>query len=447
MTLHSRLRAVGRTLAAATLAAGALPAAWAHAAELAGVSAAVRGSVELARAQQAARAVDSGEQIFLADALRSGRDSGMQVLLLDETVFTLGADSEVVIDEFVYDPGTGQGKLDAEIVRGVFRFVSGRIARERPEDVRLRLPSGTIGIRGTIVAGRVADDGSALVALLGPGRNANGQDRHGAVRVHAAGTHVDLLRANWATRLPADGGPPSAPFALTLPDLGRIESALASGTPPPPRAIARAARAERAGRRAHTAAAPELTASQLSGQATAVGSRFSKQVLADVGQLALAQKIDSVAGQQPFLAAQLASIEQLGAITSGAAVYNRPGMTFAGGGGFDFGFVLDFGQQQASFGMQNITSPLLNLPPGNGVVLNAVTTNFASGNGGNAAFAIPASFGFGPVCNPCNVLVNADVLNVNGQIAAEIAAKVHVQGQGAASATADLGRIPGFFVP
>ncbi len=44
------------------------------------------------------------------------------------------------------------------------------------------------------------------------------------------------------------------------------------------------------------------------------------------------------------------------------------------------------------------------------------------------------------------LLVNADVLNDGGQIAAAIAAKVQVQGSGQ-SATADLGEIPGFFVP
>ncbi|NNL66770.1 MAG: hypothetical protein HKP30_11040, partial [Myxococcales bacterium] len=185
---------------------------------------------------------------------------------------------------------------------------------------------------------------------------------------------------------------------------------------------------------------------ELSGQATASGSQFGSKILADVAKLANVKTLDGIAGQTPFGPTQIASVEQLEAITSGAAVYNRPGMSFPGGGGFDFGFVLDFGQQQASFGMQNITSPILMMPPGNGVALNAVTTDFAAGSNGQAIFAIPASFAYGPVCNPCNVLVNADVLNQGGQVAAAIAAKVHVQGGGQA-ATADLGEIPGFFVP
>jgi hypothetical protein len=418
----------------------------AGAAEQAGVSAAVRGRVALARSSAAARPVASGEKIYLADALRSGDASGMQVLLLDETVFTLGANSEIVIDEFVYDPKRGQGRLDAEIVKGVFRFVSGRIAEQRPDDVELRLPSGTIGIRGTIVAGRVEDDGSALVVLLGPGRNANTQDRPGAVRVSAAGRHVDLVQANWATRIPGKGRAPTDPFPLALPDLDELSSALASGTtPPPPPRPERAAELARAAPVPGGEAPAEGSATRWSGQATALGSVFGQKLLSDAVQIASVKQADGIAGQAPIVDS-VATVAQLSAISSGAAVYNRPGITFPNGGGFDFGFVVDFGQQQASFGMQNIVSPLLMMPPGNGITLNAIATSFASGNDGKALFSIPTSFGFGPVCNPCNVLVDAAVLNSGGQIAAELAAKVRVSA-GANAVTADLGKIPGFFVP
>lgn len=438
-----------RLFAAALAAVLAAPAA---AGELAGVSAAVRGRVDLARDAEPARAIGSGERIHLDDALRSGDDSGMQVLLLDETVFTLGANSEIVVDEFVYDPGTGKGKLDAEIVQGVFRFVSGKIAKERPEDVELRLPSGTIGIRGTIVAGRVEDDGSALVVLLGPGRNANTQDRPGAVRVSAAGRDVDLVQPNWATRIPGPGRAPTDPFLMALPDLDRLSQALAAGTPAPPVRRPKEARLPGSprpdGTRPRLAAlvmGAKLSASEWAGQTTAEGAAFSQMLLAEAGKVGGVKQADQLAGQAPLLG-KVASVAQLAAIGSGTATYNRPGVVFPNGGGFDFGFVVDFGIQQASFGMQNITSPLLNLPPGNGVTLNAIATDFADGAGGNAIFSIPASFSFGPVCSPCNVTVDAAVLNETG-LASDLAAKVSVQGGGPIQATAELGKIPGFYTP
>jgi len=185
----------------------------------------------------------------------------------------------------------------------------------------------------------------------------------------------------------------------------------------------------------------KATASEWAGQNTAEGAEFSQD---EAGKLIRLKKADSVAGQTPLMN-DVATVAQLSAINGGTATYNRPGYTFAGGGGFDFGFVLDFGSQQASFGMQNITSPILMMPPGNGITLTAIATDFASGSNGKAIFQIPASFVFGPICSPCNVLVDTAVLNTGG-IAHEIAAKVSVQGSGV-EAMADLGHIPGFYTP
>lgn len=115
----------------------------------AGVSAAVRGDVQIARADAVGRQVNSGEPIFLEDAIVSGSDSGMQVLLLDETVFTIGPESEISIDQFVYDPNIGEGSLVASMAKGTMRFVTGNIAAGTPENMSIKLPVGTIGIRGT----------------------------------------------------------------------------------------------------------------------------------------------------------------------------------------------------------------------------------------------------------------------------------------------------------
>jgi hypothetical protein len=75
-----------------------------------------------------------------------------------------------VIDEFVYDPSSNAGKLGARVTKGVFRFISGKIAHENPQDMELKLPSGTLGVRGTMVAGRVDETAkSSRLVLLGEG--------------------------------------------------------------------------------------------------------------------------------------------------------------------------------------------------------------------------------------------------------------------------------------
>jgi len=104
--------------------------AFAQAKVQAGVSAAVQGQIQIASLGAGVdRIAKSGEDIFLGDSISSGENAGMQVLLLDETVFTIGAQSAITIDEFIYDPATGDGTVTAQVVKGAFRFVTGRIAR------------------------------------------------------------------------------------------------------------------------------------------------------------------------------------------------------------------------------------------------------------------------------------------------------------------------------
>lgn len=76
----------------------------------AGVAAAVRGNVTLVAAiapqpeRVVGQALGSGDKIFLGDNIETGPNSGMQIMLLDETIFTIGPSAGMVIDTFVYDP-------------------------------------------------------------------------------------------------------------------------------------------------------------------------------------------------------------------------------------------------------------------------------------------------------------------------------------------------------
>ena len=120
-------------------------------AEMAGVSAAVTGEVLLAKsAGEIGTLVESGMPVYLGDRITTSPNAGMQILLLDETVFTIGPNSDIAIDEFVYDPVTGDGRIVADMARGVMRFVTGKIPLNNPASMDINLPVGSIGIRGTI---------------------------------------------------------------------------------------------------------------------------------------------------------------------------------------------------------------------------------------------------------------------------------------------------------
>ena len=55
------------------------------------------------------RELKTGDKIYLGETILSGANSGTQILLLDQSTFTIGSESEVVMDTFIYDPSTNDG--------------------------------------------------------------------------------------------------------------------------------------------------------------------------------------------------------------------------------------------------------------------------------------------------------------------------------------------------
>src|SRR5262245_48240210 len=234
-----------------------------------GVAAAVMGDVKLAAATvpsaRAIGAIRSGQEVFLGDRIATGPTGTLQVLLLDQTVFTIGPDASVTIDEFVFDPSSGQGRLDAA-VSGSFRFVTGRIAGNNPENMKVRMPVGTMGIRGTVVAGQ-ADQNHSLVVLLGPGPDNNAAARIGRVIVeNGTGPGVELRRPGFATEINGRGATPGEPFRVPTDRIDRLLGVLDGR-------ILRQARAEDVAETEPGAGGASGNATSESGQGQASGLR------------------------------------------------------------------------------------------------------------------------------------------------------------------------------
>ncbi len=194
-----------------------------------GVVAAARGKVELMMPGQVGRIAQSGQPVYLGDKISTDAQGNLQIMLLDETVFTIGPNTLLVIDEFVYDPKTQDGKVQASIAKGVFRYVSGKIAAKKPSNVTLKLPTATIGIRGTIVGGNVVPGGPSLAALLGPGANNNAGAQPGSFSITGNGQNSgqqDVDHTGFGVTVGADGSVSGA-FQLSEADINGLTAGLA----------------------------------------------------------------------------------------------------------------------------------------------------------------------------------------------------------------------------
>jgi len=146
----------------------------------------------------------------------------------DNTTVNITEQSKLVIDDFVYDPKKGSGKLAMKVVLGTARYASGQIAKSNPQAVDIKTPTATIAVRGTDFSMTVDELGRSLIMLL-PSCD-NKACVTGAIQVSTNAGSV-LMDVAYQTTLVADSNqPPSKPVIVSI-DQANINNLLII-TPP-----------------------------------------------------------------------------------------------------------------------------------------------------------------------------------------------------------------------
>jgi hypothetical protein len=96
-----------------------------------------------------------GQDVFETDSVKTGADGRIGITLKDDTRVSLGPSSELRLQRFIYEPGSGSLGMVLQFVRGVAAYVSGRMAKLAPQSIRLETPAAIVGVRGTSLAIRV----------------------------------------------------------------------------------------------------------------------------------------------------------------------------------------------------------------------------------------------------------------------------------------------------
>ncbi|MFL2561784.1 MAG: FecR domain-containing protein [Arenicellales bacterium] len=111
------------------------------------------------------RNLDTGVEVYFQEVVSTDANGRAQLLFQDGTALTLGPNSDLVIDEFAYDPATGQGKMTIDMSRGVFRLVGGKLSKNKP--ITFNTPSANVEIRGGMFTGAVTESKTDMVLLFG----------------------------------------------------------------------------------------------------------------------------------------------------------------------------------------------------------------------------------------------------------------------------------------
>jgi len=152
--------------------------------------------------------------VNMNDAIVTGLSS-LQLRFQDNTTASVTENSRFVIDDFVYDPSRGAGRLNVRVAVGTVRYVSGQIARSNQQNVQVNTPTAVIGVRGTDFFMTVDESGQSLVVLV-PSCNQQGNCYTGKISVTNDGGTVEMDQPFHATYVPSATVAPTVPVQLNI---------------------------------------------------------------------------------------------------------------------------------------------------------------------------------------------------------------------------------------
>ena len=141
--------------------------------------------------------VEKDLDVLSYDTVKTGNGK-VGIEFIDQTRVDVTEHSKLLIDEFVYDPNTKKGKLSLSAKLGTIKYASGQIAKNSKQNITIKTPTATIGVRGTDFTMTIDEIGSSTIILL-PSCDTNGNCFVGEISVESAAGQVILNQAFQAT--------------------------------------------------------------------------------------------------------------------------------------------------------------------------------------------------------------------------------------------------------
>lgn len=108
----------------------------------------IKGQVSIERSGQAVPG-SVGLRLQGADVLTTGVDGAVGITMSDNSLLSAGPNTVLSLDRYEFDATTSRGQFDATLKKGSLAVISGRIAKQAPDAMKVRTPTSTLGVRGT----------------------------------------------------------------------------------------------------------------------------------------------------------------------------------------------------------------------------------------------------------------------------------------------------------
>lgn len=121
-----------------------------------GVIKTAEGEVSIVRAGDTVEGI-AGRTLFAQDLLRTGSHGSVGAVMQDDTTLSLGPNSELILEEYVFEPKQESFSMVLRMLKGTFIYMSGVIGKLAPDSISLETPDSTIAVRGTRLLIKVND--------------------------------------------------------------------------------------------------------------------------------------------------------------------------------------------------------------------------------------------------------------------------------------------------
>jgi hypothetical protein len=178
------------------------------------------GRVFVVRADGTRVELGTGDPLYQGDVIETaGSDSAVRILLVDQTTFAIGPDARLALDQLSFNPQDHSGEVSFSMLKGVFIFTSGLVAKKDPSHMTVNTPVASIGIRGTVVTGNLDDLGGQFTVL------------NGSIMVETNAGTVTMSQSGATTQVTNINAPPASVFVLSPTEYAAIYKAVSSVAP------------------------------------------------------------------------------------------------------------------------------------------------------------------------------------------------------------------------
>jgi len=142
-------------------------------------------------------ALTVGARIVHKERIHTTPSGSVQLLFVDKSTLSIAPNTSILIDEYVYDPNSGNGHMLARLTEGTLRYVGGKLSHEG--EAEIATPAAAIGIRGATGAFHHDGNGTQVIDLFG------------TFTIHNGAGSVVLMRPGFYVTIKGWHTPPSDP--------------------------------------------------------------------------------------------------------------------------------------------------------------------------------------------------------------------------------------------